>query len=154
MADDLIDEFVVEHAEFAIDSGRFATMKPFLDTNVIVAAVTRDTERSETAVRVLNDVDETYTSVLNLMELRTVLTKKKQFERDRVERIEQRVSSRTTVTFPDASDMMTANQLQDETLRYPMDALVLAAADAVDATLLSFDGELRDHGAKRPQDLV
>ncbi len=50
-------------------------MKLFLDTNVIVAAVTKDTERSETGVRVLNDFDETYTSVLNLMELRTVLTK-------------------------------------------------------------------------------
>nr|WP_256530542.1 PIN domain-containing protein [Halovivax cerinus] len=62
-------------------------MKLFLDTNVIVAAVTRDTERSETAIAVLNDLDETYTSVLNLMELRSVLTKKKGFERDRVSRI-------------------------------------------------------------------
>ncbi|NGM69431.1 PIN domain-containing protein [Natronolimnobius sp. AArcel1] len=129
-------------------------MKLFLDTNVIVAAVTKDTERSEAAVRVLNDFDETYTSVLNLMELRTVLTKKKKFERERVEQIEQRVSSRTTVTFPDASDMVNANQLQDETLLYPMDAIVLAASDAVDATLVSFDGELRDHGAERPQDLI
>ncbi|MCU4743957.1 PIN domain-containing protein [Halobacteria archaeon AArc-xg1-1] len=47
-------------------------MKLFLDTNVIVAAVTQDTERSETAVRVLNDFDETYTSILNLMELRSI----------------------------------------------------------------------------------
>ena len=129
-------------------------MRLFLDTNVIVAAVTKDTERSETAVHVLNEFDETYTSVLNLMELRTVLAKKKQFERERVERIERRISSRTTVTFPDASDMMAANRLEDETLLYPMDALVLAAADAVDATLVSFDSELREHGAKRPQDLV
>lgn len=129
-------------------------MRLFLDTNVIVAAVTKDTERSDTAVRALNEFDETYTSVLNLMELRTVLTKKKQFERERVEQIERRISSRTTVTFPDASDMIAANQLQDETLLYPMDALVLAAADAVDATLVSFDSELREHGAKRPQDLV
>ncbi|WP_121742601.1 type II toxin-antitoxin system VapC family toxin [Natronorubrum halophilum] len=119
-----------------------------------VAAVTKDTDRSDTAVRVLNDSGETYTSVLNLMELRTVLTKKKKFERERVEQIEQRVSSRTTVTFPDASDMVNANQLQDETLLYPMDAIVLAASNAVDATLVSFDGELRDHGAERPQDLV
>ncbi|ELZ08029.1 PilT protein domain-containing protein [Natrinema thermotolerans DSM 11552] len=129
-------------------------MKLFLDTNVVVAAVTKDTDRSETAVRLLNDFDETYTSILNLMELRTVLTKKKAFERDRVEQIEQRISSRTTVTFPDASDMVAANQLQDETLLYPMDALVLAAAHAVDATLVSFDAELREHGAERPQDLI
>lgn len=123
-------------------------------TNVVVAAVTNDTDRSEAAVRALNDFDETYTSVLNLMELRTVLTKKKQFERERVERIEQRISSRTTVTFPDASDVLGANRVQNETLLYPMDALVLAAADAVDATPVSFDSELRDHGAKQPQELV
>ncbi|QCS43861.1 PIN domain-containing protein [Natrinema versiforme] len=129
-------------------------MKLFLDTNVIVAAVTKDTDRSETAVQALNEFDETYTSILNLMELRTVLTKKKAFERDRVEQIEQRISSRATVTFPDASDMVAANQLQNETLLYPMDALILAAADAIDATLVSFDAELREHGAKRPHDLI
>ncbi|OLZ40088.1 twitching motility protein PilT [Natrinema saccharevitans] len=129
-------------------------MKLFLDTNVIVAAVTKDTDRSETAVQALNELDETYTSILNLVELRTVLTKKKAFERDRVEQIEQRIRSRATVTFPDASDIVAANQLQNETLLYPMDALTLAAADAVDATLVSFDAELREYGAKRPHDLI
>lgn len=129
-------------------------MKLFLDTNGIVAAVTRDTERSDTAVRALNEFDETYTSMVNLMELRTVLAKKKRMERERVARIERRVSSRVTVTFPDASDMVEANRLQKETLLYPMDAIVLAAADAVDATLVSFDAELRDHGAKQPQELI
>lgn len=86
------------------------------------------------------------------MELRSVLTKKKQFERDRIEQIENRITSRTTVTFPDASDVMSDNRLQSETLLYPMDALVLAAADAVDATLVTFDGELVDHGAELPAD--
>nr|WP_049903397.1 PIN domain-containing protein [Natrialba aegyptia] len=117
-------------------------------------AVTKDTERSDTAVRALNEFDETYTSVLNLMELRTVLTKKKKIERERVDQIEQRISSRVTVTFPDASDMVAANQLQEETLLYPIDAIVLAAANAIDATPVSFDGELREHGAKQPQEIV
>ncbi|WP_121820526.1 type II toxin-antitoxin system VapC family toxin [Halostella salina] len=129
-------------------------MRLLLDTNVLVAAVTRDTERSDDAVKLLNEADETYVSVLNLMELRSVLTKKKQFERDRIEQIENRITSRVTVTFPDASDMMEANRLQSEMLLYPMDALVLAAADAVDATLVSFDAELVDHGAEHPKDVV
>ena len=129
-------------------------MKLFLDTNVIVAAVMHDTERSETAVSTLNDFENTYTSVLNLMELRSVLTKKKRIERERVQQIEQRLSSRTTVTFLDASDILEANRLQEETLLYPMDALVLATANSVDATLVSFDSELREHGAKLPQEIV
>jgi predicted nucleic acid-binding protein len=115
--------------------------------------VTRDTERSEEAVDLLNEADGTHVSVLCLMELRSVLTKKKQFERDRIDRIESRITTRTTVTFPDASDMMAANRLQSETLLYPMDALVLTAADAIDATLVSFDAELVDHGARHPRDV-
>lgn len=129
-------------------------MKILLDTNVLVAAVTNDTDRSDEAVKLLNEADETYVSVLNLMELRSVLTKKKEFNRSRIEQIEQRVTSRATVTFPDASDMVAANQLQSETLLYPMDALLMAAADAIDATLVSFDNELVEHGAELPDSVL
>ncbi|MFO8113798.1 MAG: hypothetical protein R6U01_00335 [Halorubrum sp.] len=58
-----------------------------------------------------------------------------------------------TVTFPDTSDMMAANCLQSETLLYPMDAMILSAADAADAALVSFDSELVEHGAELPQQL-
>lgn len=49
---------------------------------------------------------------------------------------------------------MEANQLQSETLLYPMDALMLAAADAIDATLVSFDNELVEHGAVLPDEVM
>jgi len=95
-----------------------------------------------------------YVSVLSLMELRSVLSKKKQFERDRITQIENRITSRVTVTFPDASDTMAANRRQSDTLLYPMDALILAAADAVDATLVSFDVDLVEHGAERAESVI
>jgi predicted nucleic acid-binding protein len=129
-------------------------VKVLLDTNVLVAAVTDDTERSDNAVELLNEVDEPYVSVLNLMELRSVLSKKKRVERDRIDQIENRIISRTTVTIPDASDMIAANRLQSETLLYPMDALVLASAEAIGATLVSFDGELVEHGAEPPENVL
>jgi predicted nucleic acid-binding protein len=129
-------------------------MRVLLDTNVLVAAVTVDTKRSETAIELLNDSEYAYVSVLSLMELRSVLAKKKQFERDRIDQIENRITSRATVTFPDASDVVAANRLQSETLLYPMDALILAAADAVDAVLVSFDSELVEHGAEHPDDVI
>ena len=88
------------------------------------------------------------------MELRSVLSKKKGFERDRLDAIENRVTSRMTVSFPDASDMMTANRLQSDTLLYPMDAMIPSAADAADAPLVSFDSELVEHGADLPQQLL
>lgn len=127
-------------------------MNCFADTNVLVAILTKDDDRADDAIEILND-HEMHTSVLNLMELRSVLAKKKQFDRERVERIEARITNRATITFPDASDIVAANRLQRETYLYPMDALILAAADAADATLLSFDAELREHGAKSPEEI-
>ncbi|WP_273836517.1 PIN domain-containing protein [Halococcus sp. PRR34] len=127
-------------------------MRCFADTNVLVAVVTKDDDRADAAIAVLND-HEMHTSVLNLMELRSVLAKKKQFDREHVEGIEARITNRATITFPDASDIVAANRLQRETYLYPMDALILAAADAADATLLSFDAELREHGAKSPEEI-
>lgn len=56
-------------------------MRCFVDTNVLVAVLTKDDERVDTATELLN-THEPYTSVLNLMELRSVLTKKKRFDRD------------------------------------------------------------------------
>jgi len=129
-------------------------MTVFLDTNVLVAAVTNDMERSDSAVTLLNDAEQPYVSVLNLMELRAVLTKKKRVDRDRTEQIERRITARSTVTLPDASDILAANRLQSDALLYPMDALVLAAAEAVDATLVSFDAELIEHGAEHPETMI
>ena len=129
-------------------------MRVLLDTNVLVAAVTRDTDRSDEAIELLDQIDDPLVSVRSLMELRSVLSKKKRFERDRIDAIENRVTSRMTVTFPDASDMMASNRLQSESLLYPMDAMILSAADAADATLVSFDSELVKHGAELPQQLL
>lgn len=130
-------------------------MKLFLDTNVLVAAVTHDSKRSDAAVQALNskEGEEIGTSILNLMELRTVLAKKKHVERDRIDRIERRITARMTITFPDASDIIAADRLQSDSLLYPMDALILAAAEANDATLCSFDSELLEHGAVSPADI-
>ena len=129
-------------------------MNVFVDTNVLVAAVTKDTDRSANAVELLNTANETYTSILNLMELRSVLAKKKGFDRERIDRIEDRIVNRSTVTFPDASDIIAANSFQAETLCYPMDALVLIAARTVGVPLVTFDSELIAQGAKQPSELL
>jgi len=50
--------------------------------------------------------------------------------------------------------MVAANRRQSETLLYPMDAFILVAADAVDATLVSFDSELVGHGAETPAEVL
>lgn len=129
-------------------------MRVFVDTNVFVATITDEEGTGDIASRLLNSDNEFITSLLNLMELRTVLTKKERLERERAREIQEEITSAVDVVIHDASDMVDANRLQEETLLYPLDTLVLAAADAQDATLASFDTELLDNGAVHPEELL
>ena len=129
-------------------------MRLFLDTNVVIASVTDEPERGETATQLLNKDHDFYTSLINLMEIRTVLTKKKQVERKRVEEVESKIVSGVEILIPDATDMMEANKKQSESLLYPLDALILACAEGKDAALVTFDAEILDNGGTHPQELL
>lgn len=85
-----------------------------------------------------------------MMELRTVLTKKKRVDQEEAERAVENLE----VIIPDSSDIIEANKLQMETLLYPQDCLVLQIAEAQDCKLISFDKELMETGAKTPKELV
>jgi predicted nucleic acid-binding protein len=140
-------------------------MKAFVDTNVFVAAVTDEPDRG-VAVRLVGDgrgvaattfLDadhEFQTSLLNLMELRSVLSKKKRRERDRIEALERRILGYVDLVVPDTADMVAADELQRETFLYPIDCLILACAREQGSTLVSFDGELVDAGAVPPEELT
>lgn len=129
-------------------------MRLFLDTNVFVAAVTDEPESGAVAADLLSRDHEFLTSTLNLMELRTVLTKKKRLESSRAGAIQAEITRDVAVVIPDASDMMDANRLQQETLLYPLDCIVMAVSQGHDAELVSFDAELQEAGAISPDDLV
>lgn len=129
-------------------------MKLCCDTNVFVAVLTNETAHVDTARAVLNSDHELVTPVLTLMELRTVLAKKARFDRDTLTEAERRIRAQVDVTTPDSSTLGEADDRQRETLLYPMDALILATAASVDATLVSFDSELQEHGAVAPEHVV
>ena len=129
-------------------------MKLFLDTNVFIASLTYEAERGETATRLLNSDYEFHTSLINLMELRTVLAKKKRIEIDRVEEIEREIVTDVNLLVPDASDIMEANKIQRETLLYPLDAFILACAEERDTELATFDSEILENGGTHPDALV
>ena len=60
-------------------------MKVLVDTNVFVASLTDEPARGDVATELLNQNHDFCTSILNLMEIRSVLTKKKRVEQERVE---------------------------------------------------------------------
>lgn len=129
-------------------------MKIFVDTNVFVASLTDEPNRGEIATQLLNEDHEFCTSILNLMEIRSVMTKKKRVEQDRVEAVLSDVYSSMDIYAPEISDQITAYELQRDNLLYTMDCVLLALANDVDATMVTFDGELLDHGGVAPKELI
>lgn len=129
-------------------------MKVLVDTNVFVASLTDEPSRGDVAKEFLNGDHDYCTSLLNLMELRSVLTKKKRSEQDRVEETLDDLFEELEVYAPEISDQIEAYNLQRDTLLYTTDCLLLALAEDVEATLVTFDAELLEHGAVDPDSLV
>ncbi|MFB6100266.1 MAG: type II toxin-antitoxin system VapC family toxin [Candidatus Nanohalobium sp.] len=128
-------------------------MKLFVDTNILVAALAEKGEKSEIARDVLESENEIYTSLLNVMELRTVLTKKKRVDQEIAEETVQEVVESLEIIIPDSSDFIESNQMQIENLLYPQDCLILQVAESQNCELVSFDSELVEHGAKKPEEV-
>jgi predicted nucleic acid-binding protein len=88
------------------------TERLFLDTNVFVAILDEEPNQGETARELLNGDYEFYTSLLNLLELRTVLVKRKRWEQERAEQVIDGISARIEVFVHETSDVLATNQLQ------------------------------------------
>jgi predicted nucleic acid-binding protein len=129
-------------------------MKPFVDTNVFIASLTDEPGRGDVATELLNESHEFCTSILNLMEIRSVLTKKKRVEQERVEEIVADIYRSVDIYAPEISDQISAYSLQQDTLLYTLDCVLLALAEDIDATLVTFDGELLESGAVSPTEVL
>ena len=127
-------------------------MRVFVDTNVFIASLTVEPERGEEATEFLNEPHEFVTSLLNLMELRTVLAKKKKVQQDRVDTIIEDIRETIAIYQPDEENLLSAYDRQQETLLYPLDRVFLSMTDFVEATPISFDRELLENSAIVPAD--
>lgn len=88
------------------------------------------------------------------MEIRTVLVKKKQIPMEEISEIEDNIIQNTEIIIPDSSDFMKSNELQKETLLYPFDCLILTMAKNLKTDLITFDSELKQHGAIEPKEIL
>lgn len=128
-------------------------MRLLVDANVLVAALA-DEDRGETATRLLNEDFEFCTAVVSLMEVRSVLTKKKRVEQTEVEEVISGIASRTDVYALERDDVLRAYARQQDTLLYPVDCLLLSLADDIGASLVTFDAELTDAGGVTPTEVL
>lgn len=129
-------------------------MKVPVDTSVFIASITDEPGRGAVATELLNGSYDLRTSIPNLMEVRSVLRKKKRVEQERVEEVLTDIYGRLDIYTPEISDQITAYSLQQDTLLYTLDCVLLALAEDVDATLVTFDGELLENGAVPPTELT
>jgi len=129
-------------------------MKVFVDTNVFIASITDEPGRGDVATELLNENHDFCTSILNLMEIRSVLTKKKRVEQERVEEVLADIYGGVDIYAPEISDQISAYSLQQDTLLYTLNCVLLALAEDIDATLVTFDGELLENGAISPTELM
>ena len=129
-------------------------MKVFVDTSVFIASITDEPGRGDVATELLNENRDFCTSILNLMEIRSVLTKKKRVEQERVEEVLADIYGGVDIYAPEISDQISAYSLQQDTLLYTLDCVLLALAEDIDATLVTFDGELLENGAISPTELM
>jgi predicted nucleic acid-binding protein len=82
------------------------------------------------------------------------MTKKKRSEQDRVEEVLDDLFEEIDVYAPEISDQIAAYNSQRDSLLYTIDCLLLALAEDIDATLVTFDAELLEHGAVEPTELI
>ncbi|QLG47874.1 type II toxin-antitoxin system VapC family toxin [Natrinema halophilum] len=129
-------------------------MKLFVDTNIFVAATLNETERGDIATKFLNLDRELSTTMFNLMEFRTVLAKKKRLDQDQVEQLLENLWDRVTVYRPDSNDLLKSYSVQERTLLYPMDCIILTTAEETDGVLVTFDSELVENGAVSPEEFL
>ena len=126
----------------------------FVDSNIFIAIVTGDTDRSDAAQSLLDSDRDFYTSIYNIMEVRNVLATKYHFQRSRIEKVENTVRTYADPVSHSSILIQEADAIQEETYVTAMDAIMLAGASHVDGTLITFDTELHRHGAKPPEDVL
>ncbi|WP_435196760.1 type II toxin-antitoxin system VapC family toxin [Natronomonas sp. EA1] len=128
-------------------------MRLLVDANVLVAAMVEEDGGGE-ATALLKQEHEFCVSVTTLMEVRTVLSKKKRIEKEAIERTIGGIVARTDVYALERDDILNGYTMQKQNFLYPIDCLLLSLADDIGANLVTFGAELQDAGAVAPAELV
>jgi predicted nucleic acid-binding protein len=97
-------------------------MSFFVDSNIFIAVVTDDTDRSDTARDLLNADRQFYSSIYNIIEVCNVLATKCQFSRNRIETIEETIRRYTDAISHSSVLLQEADSIQEETYVTAMDA--------------------------------
>lgn len=129
-------------------------MKIYIDSDIFISLIENSAGAAASqALLNLNDHD-LGTGLLNLLEIRTVLTKKKKHRQKEVETILQWLRDHLDFVIDDVPPLPDVNERQIDTLLYPMDCLICETADVHESLLSTYDRELIHHGCVHPKYLI
>lgn len=125
-------------------------MKVLVDTNIFISLI-QGSGRSTIAKKLINSNNiELGASHLTLLEIRTVLTKKKQRSQTKVEEIIDWLKENLDFLVTETPGAEYIEDFQQDTLLYPMDCLIMSSADLAGAVPVTFDDEMKHHNAVDP----
>lgn len=129
-------------------------MRVLVDADVFIAVLQAEPEKGEIARELLNSTHYISTSTAVLMEIRTVLAKKKAQPMQKVASALDTIRQRLDYYITSVPSFSLIDNLQKETLLYPMDCIHYSTAMENELILASFDSELQGNGAISPSDLI
>jgi len=128
------------------------TIEVFLDTDCIVNVLCEEIE-PETGKKlwlapkeILNLISDEkltgMTSLINLMEIRSVLSLKKRWKKEDIFKREDELKRYIQIVIPEFMDHLDADEIQRKLWLTPIDSLILALARKENSTLISRDRSL------------
>ncbi|NOZ76750.1 MAG: PIN domain-containing protein [Euryarchaeota archaeon] len=123
----------------------------FLDSDVLLNVLLKEEGKGgeklwEAPVRILNLIGagrlSGSTSIINLMEIRTVLSRKKKWKKALIFQKEKELKESLDILIPTWTDHIKADKYHRETFLYPMDCLILTLAGNNNYQLITRDSGL------------
>jgi predicted nucleic-acid-binding protein len=129
-------------------------MKILIDTNIFISLL-ENSKQSGISQSLLNvNEHDLGTSELNLLEVRTVLTKQKQHPQQSVEATIEYLREHLDFIVEQCPSLDSVEARQKESLLYPMDCMIYVTADENGAVPTTLEKEMRTHGCVHPKFLI
>ncbi len=124
-------------------------MRYLVDSDVFLHDILH-TERAEEARDFLDEnSDHISTTILNLMEISSVLSRKYHWKKREINRIMDLLKSSIEILIPTEYDILGAFELSENLYLTPIDAILLSISKSNGMTLITFDSGIikeKEHG--------
>lgn len=133
--------------------------KCLVDSDVVLNAIL-ETEKQDICVEFLDQKEnEINSTILNIMEISSVLSRKYQWEGEDIREVINTVEKGMDVLIPSESEILEGYELVFYNFYSPVDAILLTLSKNQDQVLITYDKELLKRGVthtdvKRPDEFI